>query len=224
MSEHTAGVGLISGGLDSTVVAAYMDRTYSSSHYLFCNYGQKTVQREREAFEALCQHYQPERAEEVDLTWMRSIGKSALFEQDTFLDASNRTREYVPFRNACLLSAAVAMAETVEADAVLIGSTGGDTTCPDNSPAFLRAFQGVIEQGTMTSKLIKVEAPLIALDKRKVIELGVSLDAPFRLSWSCHNNSGTIACGECSNCSARYRAFEELGYKDPIEYASNKNR
>lgn len=218
MSEVTRAVGLISGGLDSTTVAAYMRANYDESYFLFCDYGQKTLQRERQAFDDLVEHYQPKGAEVVDLTWLRRIGKSALFEEETTLTAANRKREYVPFRNAIMLAAATAMAETVEADAVLIGSTGGDRTCPDNSPEFIAAFQGTVEQGTMTDRPIAVVAPLIQLDKKGVITLGQELDAPFELSWSCHNNIGQIACAQCSNCEARKRAFEELGLQDPIPY------
>lgn len=223
MSDIRAGVGLISGGLDSMVVAARMGVTYQESHFLFCDYGQKTLVREQKAFEDLCTYYEPTTAEIVDLTWMREIGTSALFEDQTKLDATNRKREYVPFRNACLLSAAVALAETVEAGAVLIGSTGGDTTCPDNSPAFIRAFQDVINEGTMTEATISLVAPLITLDKKGVIQLGTELGAPFGLSWSCHNNSGNVACAQCSNCSARRQAFGELGLTDPILYEKAKS-
>jgi 7-cyano-7-deazaguanine synthase len=218
MNTFTSGVGLISGGLDSTVVAAHMNATYDRSHYLFANYGQKTLDRELRAFHALCDYYHPATAEVIDLTWLRSLGGSALFEEETTLDATNRKREYVPFRNACLLTAGVALAETTEATAVLIGSTGGDTTCPDNSPAFLKAFQVVVDEGTMTEDKIAIVAPLIELDKKGVIKLGLSLGAPLALSWSCHNNSGDIACGKCSNCEARRRAFAELGQEDPLAY------
>lgn len=220
MSEVLSATGLISGGLDSTVVAAHMQASYDRSYFLFCDYGQKTLVRERKAFEDICEHYQPEQAEVVDMKWMRSIGSSALFEEATLLNAENRKREYVPFRNACLLAAGVALAETVEANAVLIGSTSGDTTCPDNSPAFIDAFQEVIRQGTMTDRPISLIAPLIELDKAGVIKLGLSLSAPFELTWSCHNNTGQVACGQCTNCLARRQAFNSLGHEDPILYES----
>lgn len=210
--------GLISGGLDSTVVAAYMGVNYDKSYFLFADYGQKTLERERQAFDDLCEYYNPERAEVVNLRWIRTIGRSALFEEATTLNAKNRKREYVPFRNACLLAAGVVLAETVECDAVLIGSAASDTTCPDNSPQFINAFQDVIQQGTMTEKAIVLKAPLIDLDKKGVIALGLELSAPFDLSWSCHNNIGQVACAQCSNCSSRRQAFSELGYSDPIAY------
>lgn len=218
MGELSGAVGLISGGLDSTIVTAYMDANYDQSHLLFCDYGQKTLARERRAFDELCAFYQPASSEVIDLTWMRRIGKSGLFEPGTTLDPTNRQREYVPFRNAVLLATAVAMAENVEADAVLIGSTAGDRICPDNSPEFLDAFQEVISIGTMTEKPIELVAPLALLDKKGVIQLGVELEAPMHLSWSCHNNSGDSACGGCSNCLARRTAFSELGMTDPLRY------
>lgn len=219
MSVEKRGVGLISGGLDSTVVAAHMAANYDELHFLFADYGQKTLERERQAFEALTEHFQPASARVVNLRWLRDFGHSALFEEGTTLTAANRKREYVPFRNAVLLGAAVALAETVEADDVLIGSTGGDRTCPDNSPSFISAYTNVIREGTMTDRPISVVAPLIELDKEGVIRLGAELDAPFELSWSCHNNLGSIACGQCSNCEARVTAFENLGLTDPISYA-----
>ncbi len=218
MSEVTGAVGLISGGLDSTVVASYMEAHYDETHYLFVDYGQKTLDRELRAFRELTEVLQPTSARVVDLRWMRTVGNSALFEEGTTLNAENRKREYVPFRNANLLAAGVALAETLEADALLIGSTGTDRTCPDNSQPFLDAFQGVIDLGTMTEKRIRIVAPLIELDKKGVIQLGLDLGAPFELSWSCHNNTHDVACGGCSNCAARRQGFIDLGRVDPIAY------
>src|SRR3989344_7201679 len=146
--------GLISGGLDSTVVAAYMSAYYAESNFLFIKYGQKTEHREQRAFRNLVEKFQPVRAEIVDLSYLRHVGSSALFEEQTHLNVINRKREYVPFRNAAMLAAAVALAESIGADHVLTGSTAGDTTCPDNSPEFIRSYQEVIKQGTMTDKPI----------------------------------------------------------------------
>jgi 7-cyano-7-deazaguanine synthase len=217
-SRTGSAVGLISGGLDSTVVAAHMIAHYDEQRFLFCDYGQKTLSRELAAFNQLREFFEPTDAQVIDMTWLQDVGKSALFVGGQKLTRENRKNEYVPFRNAAMLSAAVALAESVEADAVLIGSTGGDTTCPDNSPEFIAAFQGVVDTGTMTSKKINIVAPLIQLGKRQVIEHGLSLDAPFELSWSCHNNLGQVACGVCSNCESRYNAFAEIGLVDPVQY------
>lgn len=218
MAEKNIAVGLISGGLDSAVLAAHMDSQYDSSVFVFCEYGQKTEERERRAFNELCDYYQPDIAEVVDMHWLRAVGSSGLFEPGLKLDGSNRSAQYVPFRNASLLAAGVALAETVEASALLIGSNAEDSTCPDNSPEFIDAYQNVIDLGTMTERPIQIDAPLLHFDKKQIIDYGNSLEAPFAISWSCHNNTGDVACGGCSNCTARRTAFTELGYVDPIRY------
>lgn len=218
VNEGGRAVGLISGGLDSTVVAAHMMNAYQEQIFVFSNYGQKTLDRELRAFRDVCDYFAPNESLIVDMTWLSHLGGSALFDSSEKLTQVNRKSEYVPFRNAVLLSGAVAVAEAKNATTVLIGSTGGDTTCPDNSPAFLAAFQGVIDEGTMTESRIKLVAPLIHKDKEGVIRFGQELGAPFALSWSCHNNLGSIACGACSNCESRRAAFDAVGLRDPLEY------
>lgn len=221
MNTKKSGVGLISGGLDSTVVASCMMNTYDENHFLFVNYGQKTYEKEVVSFRAIVDKLKPDSAHEIDMTWLRqvgSLGTSALFDEDTKLVTANRKLEYVPFRNANMLAAATALAEVLKANTVLIGSTGGDVTCPDNSPAFIESFRSLIKEGVMTDDAIDVSAPLIKLSKVGVVKLGLENDAPFELSWSCHNNIGALACGSCSNCEARVAAFTDLGMRDFIEY------
>jgi 7-cyano-7-deazaguanine synthase len=225
MASHSSekAVVLLSGGLDSTIVAAHAKKEYGRQWFLFCDYGQKTLARELFAFDALCDRLQPSGTKKLDMTWLRDIAgsTSALFDPRQMLVRENRKSEYVPFRNAALLSAGVALAETVEADTVMIGSTGSDRTCPDNSPEFIKAYQAVVAAGTMTARPISIEAPLMSFaSKVEVITYGLTIDAPLELSWSCHNNLGAAACGACSNCEARRGAFDELGVSDPIPYES----
>lgn len=208
---------LISGGLDSTVAAGIAKSRGFELYFMFANYGQKTLEKERESVDKIAEHYHPKELVNVDLTWLSQIGKSGLFDSETQLDETNFLLEYVPFRNSVLLSAATAWAETIGADAVFIGSSGGDHICPDNSPQYLRAFQRVVKEGTMLKRDIKLEAPLSRMEKTGTIELGLSLDVPFELTWSCHNNVDT-ACGHCSNCLSRLQAFETIRGKDPIRY------
>ena len=51
--------------------------------------------------------------------------------------------------------------------------------------------------------------------------LGLELDAPFNLTWSCYSGEEE-ACGECDSCVLRLRAFDEVGTPDPIPYAARK--
>lgn len=208
---------LMSGGLDSAVTAAVARRDGFQSRFLFVDYGQKTNQRERQSAQAVASHYGTDPLQVVELPWLRSFGKSGLFDTGTELNKDNSKFEYVPFRNSILLSVATALAEVTDADRVYIGSTGSDRICPDNSPEFLEAFQSLMSLGTMLKRDIKLEAPLSAMDKREVVKTGLDLEVPFEKTWSCHNATG-LACGNCSNCVARVAAFTSLNATDPLRY------
>lgn len=208
---------VISGGLDSTVAAAKAQALGYDLYFLFVNYGQKTLKREQACVKKLEKHFNPKKAFYISLPWLKEFGGSALFDLSISLNERNFRLEYVPFRNSILFSAATALAEAVSADAIFVGSSGGDHICPDNSPAFLDAFQAVIKQGTMLKKGIRVVAPLRNTDKVGAVRLGKKLSVPFELTWSCHNNTER-ACGHCSNCRSRLEAFNKNQMKDPLEY------
>jgi 7-cyano-7-deazaguanine synthase len=63
-----------------------------------------------------------------------------------------------------------------------------------------------------------VKTPLIHMQKRQIVALGLELTAPLELTWSCYSGS-EVACGVCESCVLRLRAFEQAGAKDPIRYA-----
>ena len=65
---------------------------------------------------------------------------------------------------------------------------------------------------------ITITTPLIHLRKKEIVALGLELNAPFHLTWSCYTGAYS-ACGECESCVLRLRAFREAGASDPIPYA-----
>lgn len=78
-------------------------------------------------------------------------------------------------------------------------------------------MQKLVDEGTMLKPPIQMIAPLINVDKVDAVRIGLELDVPFELTWSCHNNIDE-ACGECSNCQARLEAFVANDISDPIPY------
>ncbi len=125
---------------------------------------------------------------------------------------------YVPFRNAHFLSVAVSWAEVLDASQVYIGAVEQDSSgYPDCRPAYYAAFNELIRQGTKEGN-IEVVTPLIAMRKSQIVRLGLELNAPLDLTWSCYQGE-TEACGVCDSCQLRLRAFEEAGSRDPIPYA-----
>ena len=101
---------------------------------------------------------------------------------------------------------------------IYIGAVEQDSSgYPDCRPEFYRAFNEVIRAGTKEG-LIRVETPLIALRKAQIVTLGLELDAPFDLTWSCYGAEDR-ACGICESCVLRRKAFATAGAVDSISYA-----
>ena len=207
---------LISGGLDSAVVAGIVNRRKYELFFLFFNYGQKNYKHELKAVEYLSSFYRCKKLLIIKLPFLKMFGGSALFDPKKTLNEKNFLKEYVPFRNSQFLSIATAWGEVLGVDSIFIGSTGGDHICPDNSKKFLLAFQKLAREGTLINKKIKIEAPLKNVNKTGVLKIGIRLKVPYEITWSCHNNFKEM-CGHCSNCLARVRAYKENNVKNKIQ-------
>jgi 7-cyano-7-deazaguanine synthase len=217
---------LLSGGMDSCVCAALARRQYETAA-LHVSYGQRTQQRERDAFLAICDRLQIRDRLLVRNEALERIGGSALTDDRLPVPEVDALRgigtsvpvTYVPFRNAHLLAAAVSWAEVLGATALYIGAVEQDSSgYPDCRPEYYKAFNEVIRSGTKEGK-IEVFTPLIGMRKWEIIRLGLELGAPFDLTWSCYSRSDR-ACGVCESCVLRLRAFEQAGATDPIPYVT----
>ena len=68
-----------------------------------------------------------------------------------------------------------------------------------------------------SGKQLQIEAPFINKNKAGVVALGLSLNVPYHLTWSCYEGHDK-ACGRCGTCIDRLAAFKANGVEDPIEY------
>ena len=220
---------LVSGGMDSCVTAAIANTENDELAFLHVSYGQRTEKREREAFEALADHYDVKLRLVISLEHLARIGGSSLTDSSiavTPADLSSRSipSSYVPFRNAHLLSAAVSWSEVIGADAIYIGAVAEDSSgYPDCRPEFYAAFQNAIDLGTRPETNITIRTPVIGLRKSEIVRKGLELGAPLQLTWSCYQ-AIDLACGSCDSCALRLRAFREAGERDPIPYLLDSNR
>jgi 7-cyano-7-deazaguanine synthase len=224
--SQSRAVVLLSGGMDSCVCAALAARDHQSAA-LHISYGQRTELRERRAFENICDRLGIHDRLLVRNEALRAIGGSALTDSSIAVPESHGMESaglsgnipvtYVPFRNAHFLSVAVSWAEVLGAEKVYIGAVEPDSSgYPDCRPAYYRAFNEVIKAGTKEGN-IRVVTPLIAMHKAEIIRLGLELNAPFDLTWSCYQREDR-ACGVCDSCVLRLRGFREAGAEDPISY------
>jgi 7-cyano-7-deazaguanine synthase len=213
---------LLSGGMDSCVCAALAARDYEAAA-LHVSYGQRTEERERQAFLAICQHLNIPDKLLVRNQALRAIGGSALTDENIPVPTGEAIGQavpvtYVPFRNAHFLAVAVSWAEVLGAQKIYIGAVEQDSSgYPDCRPAYYEAFNQVIKAGTKEGT-IQIVTPLIQLRKAEIVRLGLELGAPFHLTWSCYSREDQ-ACGVCDSCLLRLRAFAAAGARDPIPYA-----
>lgn len=212
-------IALVSGGLDSCVAAA-IAAGQGEVAFLHLNYRQRTEGRELQAFVALADHYQVERRLVVDVSYLQQIGGSSLIDPSLPVPegrAEGVPSTYVPFRNANLLGIGVAWAEVLGARQVYIGAHEEESQYPDCRAAFFAAYNRMIALGTRPGAGIRVETPLIGLDKGAIVRRGVELGAPLHLTWSCYQREDR-ACGRCHSCRLRLEGFARAGLTDPIPY------
>jgi 7-cyano-7-deazaguanine synthase len=221
-SNKSRAIVLLSGGMDSCVCAALAVRDHEAAA-VHISYGQRTEERERQSFIAICRRLNIHDKLMVRNEALRAIGGSALTDDEIAVPNAESMGKgipvtYVPFRNAHFLAVAVSWAEVLGAEKVYIGAVEPDSSgYPDCRPAYYDAFNAVVKAGTKDGS-IEVVTPLIAMRKVEIVRLGLELNAPFDLTWSCYSREDQ-ACGVCDSCVLRLRAFEAAGVKDPISYA-----
>ena len=225
--SQSRAVVLLSGGMDSSVCAALAARDYNPAA-LHVSYGQRTEERERNSFLAICERLKIRDKLIVRNEALRAIGGSALTDSAIAVPRAENIGSgvpvtYVPFRNAHFLAVAVSWAEALDAEKVYIGAVEPDSSgYPDCRPAYYQAFNAVVKAGTKEGR-IEIVTPLIAMRKAEIVRLGLELDAPFDLTWSCYSREDR-ACGVCDSCVLRLRAFQAAGVDDPIPYVAVSSR
>ena len=215
-------ISVMSGGLDCTVATSIFANTHEI-HAITFNYGQKAAEKEIEVSKKICEKMDWTH-EVIDLPWLAQISTSSLNTDEEIpeltnddLDNIKKSQEsassvWVPARNTVFTSIALSYAESINASAIIVGWNGEEgATFPDNSKEYMGKFNELIKEGS--PEKIKIEAPLINLNKEEIIKIGVECGAPIELSYSCYKGDET-PCGVCESCMRRKRAFEKLGLKD----------
>lgn len=220
---------LLSGGLDSATLLALATSEGYAVNALTFRYGQRhSVEIDRAR--AAGKKYGVLRHVVADID-MRAFGGSALT-ADIDVPKDRSASElghgipvtYVPARNAVFLSFALAWAEVLGAAEIFIGVNALDYSgYPDCRPEFIRAFEAMARLATKAgvegAEPVTVRTPLMAMTKREIITLGLSLGVDYAATSSCYDPApdGT-ACGHCDACQLRLKGFAEAGVRDPAAY------
>jgi 7-cyano-7-deazaguanine synthase len=223
--QHARAVVLVSGGLDSAVTLAVARRDGHVCIPLTFDYGQRHAM-ELAAARRVCEA-QGLPAPLLARLDLRAVGGSSLTGEGPVPkdrpEAQDIPSTYVPARNTLFLSYALAVAEAQGARDIYLGVNALDYSgYPDCRPEFVEAFERMANLATragVEGAGFRIRAPLLHLSKADIIRLGDSLGVDFRLTHSCYDPVGELACGRCDSCRLRRRGFEQAGIFDPTRYA-----
>ena len=220
---------LLSGGMDSTTVAAIARSGGFAVHALTFRYGQRH-QVEVEAARQVAERLGIRSHEVLDID-LRAFGGSALtgdleVPKDRPLDEMGHSipSTYVPARNTIFLAFALGWSEVLGASDIFLGANALDYSgYPDCRPEFIEAFQTMANLATRAGveggRKLTIHAPLLALSKREIIEQGLALGVDYAITRTCYDPSPEgAACGRCDACQLRLKGFREAGLEDPAPY------
>lgn len=218
---------LLSGGLDSTVMLAWALKQGRKCHALSFDYGQRH-RVELEHAEKIALHYNVN----IQLIHIDSrIFKSSSLVSDIPIP-KNRSQDeisrgkipntYVPARNTLFLAYAMALAELLNAQEIYAGPNALDAVpYPDCRPAFIQAFQGVINVATkqaIEGTSPRLLTPLINWNKKEIIRQGMALDVPLHMTFSCYDPLPTKEpCQVCDACILRADGFAKAEFTQYTE-------
>lgn len=212
---------LLSGGLDSMVVAGLAREAGYRLYALTIDYNQ----RHRIELDAAARVARALGAERhvvlpVDLS---AFGGSALTDPAIAVPKGGVDGSipptYVPARNMIFLSLALGWAEASGARDLFIGVNALDYSgYPDCRPEFIAAFEGAAKAATkagVEGQPFRIHTPLIAMSKADIAAEAARLGLDVGLSWSCYDPTPEWRpCGLCDSCRLRAKGFAEAGLTD----------
>lgn len=186
-------VTLVSGGLDSTLVAKLALEEGLQIFPLFIDYGQRARDRELAACQLAMRKLGLPAPEIAELSGYGKLIRSGLTDSNLHIieDA------FTPGRNMLFLLTAAAFAHQKNADAVSIGLLHESTSLfPDQTSHFLNDAERLIS--LCMGRPIKVLAPLSAFRKQDVVALAEAKG--ISQTYSCHLGEEK-PCGDCIACN-----------------------
>lgn len=221
---------LVSGGLDSATALAGARAEGYACHALSFDYGQRhrrELDSARRVASALAA-----REHLILRLDLRAIGGSALTGEVPVPKGRSEAAigagipaTYVPARNTIFLAHALAWAEVLGAQDIVIGVNALDYSgYPDCRPEYIEAFERMANLATKAgvegTSRFTIHTPLIRLTKAEIVRRGQALGVDFALTWSCYEpEPDGRACGCCDSCLLRKKGFAEAGLEDPLPTA-----
>jgi 7-cyano-7-deazaguanine synthase len=211
---------LLSGGMDSVTALHWARAEHEVVGAVSFDYGAKHNHREIPLAAWHCAQSSVKH-DIIDLDFVNRLFASDLLKSGGEIPDGHYAHEtmrqtVVPFRNGIMLAIACGLAESREAEALVIAAHAGDHTIyPDCREPFMQGMADAMREGTYAR--IELLRPFIHLDKAGIAKLGSSLGIDYGKTWSCYKG-GDLHCGKCGTCVERIEAFALAGLDDPTIY------
>jgi len=217
---------LLSGGLDSMVVAGLAREAGYRINALTIDYNQRHC-REIDAARTIAAAIGAVRHVVLPLD-LRQFGGSALTDDiDVPKDGvgDDIPVTYVPARNLVFLSLTLAWAEALRSRDIFIGVNALDYSgYPDCRPEFIAGFADLADLATKAGaegERFAIHAPLQFLGKAEIALEAHRLGLDPAMSWSCYDpQPDGRPCGLCDSCRLRRAGFASAGLEDGLDYAA----
>ena len=225
-SNRKSAIVLLSGGLDSMVVAAMAKEAGYALVALTIDYNQRhRIELESAAKIAGYLNAIEHIVLPLDLT--RFGGSALTADIDVPKDGVEENAipvTYVPARNTIFLSLCLGLAEARGARDLWIGVNALDYSgYPDCRPEFIRSFEAMANLATkagVEGDAFTVHTPLLHMSKADIATQAARLGLDAGMSWSCYDPTpDNKACGKCDSCRLRAKGFADAGLVDPTVYA-----
>ncbi|MDP1591793.1 MAG: 7-cyano-7-deazaguanine synthase QueC [Prosthecobacter sp.] len=211
---------LLSGGMDSVTALHWARSEHEVVGAVSFDYGAKHNHREIPLAAWHCAQ-SGVKHDIIDLDFVNRLFASDLLKSGGEIPDGHYAHEtmkqtVVPFRNGIMLAIACGLAESREAEALVIAAHAGDHTIyPDCREPFMQGMAAAMREGTYAR--IELLRPFIHLDKAGIAKLGAALGVDYGKTWSCYKG-GELHCGKCGTCVERIEAFALAGLDDPTIY------
>ena len=211
---------LLSGGMDSVTALYWARQHHEVVGAVSFDYGSKHNHKEIGFATWHCSQLNLWH-DNVALPFVNELFASDLLKSggeipDGHYEEPSMKRTVVPFRNGIMLAIACGIAESRNAEALVIAAHGGDHAIyPDCREPFMQAMASAMREGTYAR--IELLRPFIDKDKAAIARLGHELGINFAMTWSCYKG-GEVHCGTCGTCVERREAFLTAGLSDPTVY------
>jgi 7-cyano-7-deazaguanine synthase len=225
-ANRKSAIVLLSGGLDSMVVAGLARKAGYALVALTIDYNQRH-RVELESATRIARHLDAIEHIILPLDLTRFGGSALTADIDVPKEGVEEDAipvTYVPARNTIFLSLCLGLAEARGARDLWIGVNALDYSgYPDCRPEFIRSFEAMANLATkagVEGDAFTIHTPLLHMSKAQIATEAARLGLDAGMSWSCYDPTPDHkACGKCDSCRLRAKGFADAGLVDPTIYA-----